>query len=96
MRVAIVACIAITLFAVASAYDVDVPLHREGDKPLPTPVDFHKDFTYDGCGAAFKDIIGQVTLLYGDMYGSVGLNTAFYRLYQFVMIRIPTWWTTCF
>ena len=70
--------------------------HIEADKPLPEPVDFHGKFTYKGCWAGFADIFGQLSLLYGDLYGTAGLNTAFYRIYQFGFIRIPAWWNACF
>ena len=68
----------------------------ETDKPMPEPIDFHAPFTYETCGSAFGDIFKQVTLIYGDLYGSNGLNTAFYRMYQFVLIRIPQFWHVCF
>ena len=80
------------LFVAVSATTVQ----STSDKPMPSPVDFHKNFSYSGCGAAFGDIAKQITLLYGDLYGTAGLNTAFYRIFQFIMVRIPAWWTTCF
>jgi hypothetical protein len=51
------------------------------DKPMPEPIDFHAPFKYETCGGAFSDIFKQLTLIYGDVYGSQGLNTAFYRMY---------------
>ena len=66
------------------------------DKPMPEPVDFHAPFAYSTCGTAFKDIFKQITLIYGDLYGSIGLNTAFFRLWQFVLIQLPAFWHVCF
>jgi len=68
----------------------------ETDKPMPEPIDFHAPFKYETCGSAFGDIFKQMTLLYGDLYGSQGLNTAFYRMYQFILIRLPSFWHVCF
>jgi hypothetical protein len=69
--------LAIFLALATVAYSQVLPT----DKPLPQPVDFHKPFSYTTCGSAFKDIFTQITLLYGDLYGSIGLNTAFFRIY---------------
>ena len=55
--------------------------HIAEDRPMPEPIDFHGKFSYSGCGSAFADIFGQLSLLYGDLYGTTGLNTAFYRIY---------------
>ena len=40
------------------------------DKPMPEPIDFHAPFHYETCGSAFGDIFKQLTLIYGDVYGS--------------------------
>lgn len=66
------------------------------DKPMPEPIDFHAPFKYTSCGSAFGDIFHQLTLIYGDVYGSQGLNTAFFRMYQFVLTRLPAFWHVCF
>ena len=76
------------LLAFVSTVDAKFKLDKERlvaplptDKPMPEPIDFHAPFKYESCGSAFGDIFKQLTLIYGDVYGSQGLNTAFYRMY---------------
>ena len=35
------------------------------------------------------DIVNQFVIIYGDFYGTVGLNTVLYRVYQVIAVKIP-------
>mmetsp|Transcript_28556 Transcript_28556/g.32638 ORF Transcript_28556/g.32638 Transcript_28556/m.32638 type:complete len:97 (-) Transcript_28556:34-324(-) len=61
----------------------------------PEPIDFHKQFSYQSCKEGVYDLINQAVVLYGDVYGTVGINTALYRFWQLVIVRFPAATAQC-
>mmetsp|Transcript_22237 Transcript_22237/g.24725 ORF Transcript_22237/g.24725 Transcript_22237/m.24725 type:complete len:100 (+) Transcript_22237:38-337(+) len=73
----------------------EIPTRQVSSSGAINPIDFHSPFAYSSCGGAIADIINQIVIIYGDIYGTQGLNTVIFRAYQVIMVKFAAAGEAC-